>query len=107
MFKLIVLSRVFYTNALKNFANKFRRSGDQSVDWFLKKFPEYGDVGKYNIIHYILEAEKQCRFLEGVKEPHQDWYWYLYREMSKYPKGGTEPLEFLDNKISFITFNYD
>ena len=38
---------------------------------------------------------------------NQDWYWYLYNDMSKYPKGETHPALFLKNNVTFITFNYD
>ncbi len=93
----------------RNFSRQFKISGDQSIDWFLKKFPEYSLVGKFLILHHILNAENSSRFLEELTEDKrkQDWYWYLYNEMSKYPKGEVNPGLFLNNKVSFITFNYD
>jgi hypothetical protein len=93
----------------KDFSMKFRESGDQSIDWFLKKFPKYSLIGKFLILHYILQAENDSKFLEEMKPENrsQDWYWYLYNEMSKYPKGDNNPGLFLMNKIKFITFNYD
>lgn len=91
----------------KQFGRHFRDSGDQSIDWFLKKFPEYSIVGKFLILHHLLQAENDSKFLEDMPDPRQDWYWYLYNEMSKYPKGEINPVLFLENKIKFITFNYD
>ncbi len=93
----------------KQFSRQFRISGDQSIDWFLKKFPRYTDIGKFLILHYILQAENASKFLEDMdeKKKSQDWYWYLYNEMSKYPKGKINPSLFLNNKVTFITFNYD
>lgn len=88
---------------------KFLNSSDLSIDWFLKKFPEYIEIGKYAIIDQILLSENDSKFREFLDEKNkdQDWYWYLYNEMSKYPKGQVNPELFLNNKISFITFNYD
>lgn len=102
-----------YLNEINNLAQQFSRhfkvSGDQSIDWFLKKFPEYGEVGKFLILDIILQAENDSKFLEEMEPDFksQDWYWYLYTEMSKYLLGDTNPGNFLNNKISFITFNYD
>lgn len=93
----------------KEFSHQFRNSGDQSIDWFLKKFPKYSLIGKFLILHHILQAENESKFFEEMKPENkkQDWYWYLYNEMSKYPKGEISPGFFLENKIKFITFNYD
>jgi len=93
----------------KEFSKRFRESGDQSIDWFLKKFPRYSLIGKFLILNHILQAENDSKFLEEMSEEtrKQDWYWYLYNEMSKYPKGDTDPNLFLLNRASFITFNYD
>lgn len=93
----------------KDFSRRFRESGDQSIDWFLKKFPRYSLIGKFLILHHILQAENDSNFFEEMNPENkkQDWYWYLYNEMSKYPKGEISPGLFLENKIKFITFNYD
>jgi len=102
----------YLVNELKNarkFARQLKSSGDQSIDWFLKKFPEYSYVGKFSILHHILQAENSSQFLESLTEEKrkQDWYWYLYNEMSKYPRGEVNPELFLRNNVKFITFNYD
>lgn len=96
-------------NLAYKFSRHFKASGDQSIDWFLKKFPEYSVVGKFLINDIILQAENDSKFLEEIRPEfkNQDWYWYLYNEMSKYPKGETNPALFLNNKVKFITFNYD
>lgn len=93
----------------QKFSRHFKASGDQSIDWFLKKFPEYSIVGKFLILDIILQAENNSKFLEEMdtEKKAQDWYWYLYNEMSKYPKGETNPGLFLNNKVKFISFNYD
>lgn len=96
-------------NLAQKFSRQFKSSGDQSIDWFLKKFPEYSIAGKFLILDIILQAENDSKFLEDIRPEfrNQDWYWYLYNEMSKYPRGDTNPGNFLNNRISFITFNYD
>jgi len=98
----------YHSQAIE-FTEKFRLSSDQSIDWFLKKFPEFLEIGKFLIIDIILKEETISRFREELypQFSNQDWYWYLYNEMSKYPKGQTDPKQFLNNKVSFITFNYD
>ena len=96
-------------NLAQKFSNHFKTSGDQSIDWFLKKLPEYGEVGKFLILDNIMQVENNSKFLEEMKPEfrNQDWYWYLYNEMSKYPKGDTDPDLFLRKRVAFITFNYD
>lgn len=96
-------------NLAQKFTRHFKDSADQSIDWFLKKFPEYSSVGKFLILDIILQAENDSKFLEDIRPEfrNQDWYWYLYNEMSKYPKGEINPGIFLQNDVKFITFNYD
>lgn len=91
------------------FSRQLKSSGDQSIDWFLKKFPLFSLVGKISILHHILQAENDSKFLEDMedKKKQQDWYWYLYNQISKYQYDEPVPGLILRNKVSFITFNYD
>ncbi|MBU2511669.1 hypothetical protein KJ966_10020 [bacterium] len=85
----------------------FKASSTQSIDLFLSRNPPLEDIGKKAIILSILWYEEQSKFREEVLEPNQDWYSYLFHRMTSdidIPNGWKE---FKNNKVSFITFNYD
>jgi hypothetical protein len=63
--------KMFYWQS-QQLVEKFKSSGDESIDWFLRKYPEYTYIGKLLILHFILETEKTCGFWENVKIPSQD-----------------------------------
>ena len=91
-----------------NFANIFKRSSLESIDKFLAWNNEFKDIGKQAIASAILHYEDISRFRENVSEhSNQDWYTLLYRNMTS-DLSTPDPLErFPENKVSFITFNYD
>lgn len=64
---------------------------------FLEHRKEFMSIGKMTIASYLIPCEKDAR----LREPENNWYMYLYDRL----KSSFE--EFEENKISFITFNYD
>lgn len=86
---------------IEDFAIALRLSGQQSVDTFLEKRSEFLGIGKEAISCVLVPRENNEHLLFGFgSEEH--WYKYLFNKMD------AESLEeFQDNKISFITFNYD
>ena len=91
----------------KVFAEAFKKSSIPSIDQFLALNPNFQNVGKIAIATAMLKYEKESRFREDIDDPSKDWYRLLYEKMIE---GFSSPnfLEALgDNKVSFMTFNYD
>jgi len=93
-------------NSLK-FINKLQKSGIPSIDQFLAINKEFAEIGKAAITWCILEFEKKCLEPWSISGVDMDWYSYLYKEMISSIKSPRDIELFGQNKISFITFNYD
>jgi hypothetical protein len=79
--------------------------GHETIDAFLNRSPSFTNIGKIAIMYQILMAEKKD--LKSKAESSQDWYSYLFKQMMS---GIVEPdgfKKFGQNKVKFITFNYD
>lgn len=91
-----------------DFVEKFRKSSNESIDLFLARNPEFSMSGKGAIIFRILAAEHASGFREKTKYENQDWYMWLYKQMTDKLKQKEDYSHFCENKdVSFITFNYD
>lgn len=93
----------------QKFVDVFEKSSIESIDKFLSTVPSFSYIGKIAIILCILQCEKTGNFREKIDEKYreQDWYTLLFSRMLD---GLTEPNDydkFRENKVSFITFNYD
>jgi len=90
------------------FRDAFLKSSIYSIDFFLARNPRFSEIGKVAIISSILEAERNSVFREDMDEyTVQDWYSLLFNKMVE---GLTAPVDyrnFSENKVTFITFNYD
>jgi len=64
-------------------------------------------MGKVAISLGILDAEKSSHFREDVKDPQQDWYFYLYNRLTRNLTAQNSYPDFPRGNIAFITFNYD
>lgn len=91
------------------FTKVFFKSDTRSIDLFLSRNRIFSDIGKIAIVHRILEAEKQSKFHEDIGKIYQEqnWYSYLFHRMTNELIMPDDYKKFGDNKISFITFNYD
>lgn len=90
-----------------DFANKFRKSSTKSIDLFLARNPEFTIYGKRAILFRIFAAEKQSGFREETKYKDQDWYSWLFEQLTETLVTKEDYSRFGDNYISFVTFNYD
>jgi len=95
-------------NKAETFVKKFHNSSTQSIDLFLARNPEFMVMGKWAIIFRIFAAEKKSKFREQMEHKNLDWYSYLFERLTDdlvkkedYTRFGD------DNKVSFISFNYD
>lgn len=84
---------------ISKFVEAFYKSSIYSIDAFLEKRSEFLKIGKIAIAHALIPFENENRLLsiDG------DWYGYLFNRLI--PKCPFE--SFADNKVSFLTFNYD
>ena len=76
-----------------------------SIDLHISRNPSHTYIGKMILYHKILVAEIDSRLSDNVPED-EDWYSHLFEEMTR-DFIGPSKINISDNKISFITFNYD
>ena len=88
------------------FADNFFKSSTPSIDLFLARNPNFSNIGKKAIALSIWLAESKSCFRENVDQ-NQDWYSYLYQRMTETLTEPDSYEQINQNKISFITFNYD
>jgi len=91
----------------RDFAEKFRKSSTKSIDLFLARNPEHSRAGKRAIIFRILDAERASGFREKARYRNQDWYAWLFEQMTDELVQKEDYSRFSENDVSFITFNYD
>lgn len=84
---------------LNAFSQALQLSGQQSVDTFLEKRPEFLGVGKEAISCALVPRECDPKTLFRLPD---SWYRHLFNKMDV-----RSLEEFKANKINFITFNYD
>ena len=109
IFRRTTLSGLKATWASKadQLARIFNKSSTPSIDLFLTRNSRFSDVGKLAIILSIFDAERASKFREESKMPNHDWYTYLFHRMSKTLIDPESYKKFSNNKVTFITFNYD
>ncbi|TYL80823.1 hypothetical protein [Bradyrhizobium cytisi] len=83
---------------IDRFIGALRYSGLLSVDAFLERRPEFMEIGKAMMGIELLHAEVH----ERLWQEKENWLTYLYSQMI-----GNTLEEFADNKVAFVTFNYD
>lgn len=91
----------------EGFADIFHKSSTASIDLFLARNPDFSEFGKKAIAISIMEAEKTTTFRENAPNASHDWYFYLYQRMTDELIAPDSYDHFSDNKITFLTFNYD
>jgi hypothetical protein len=80
------------------FAQELALSGRSSVDAFIEHRTEFMDIGKASIATHLLNYENANR-----NSNNRDWYeWLLDRMTAGVPFDNLK-----QNKLTFITFNYD
>lgn len=88
------------------FADTFHNSSSPSIDQFLATSPGFKDIGKIAIAAAILKFEEESYFREKVKL-ESDWYRFLFEKMIRGFSSPESCENFAENKVAFITFNYD
>lgn len=104
------VDRVRYQRDAEEFMGVFRDSSIYSIDKFLSLNPSLAQKGKLSITLNMLEHEKKSQFRELIEKEEyrwQDWYMLLFNRMISTFKNSDDFENFKNNKIAFITFNYD
>lgn len=93
----------------KKLKERLREDEPVSIDNFLRDNSTCVEAAKIMIVYTLLKFENIAYFSDGcgfdAKHP-DNWYTHLYNDLSS-GINATQPLEILDNKCHFITFNYD
>ncbi len=88
----------FRSEDLDAFRDSLRHSGRNSVDAFLEHRQEFVELGKTAIAYSLIQRETDD---DLFARPAENWLLYIYERMNC-------PFEkFGENKVSFVTFNYD
>jgi hypothetical protein len=118
--------RKFYTHHVKDACNSSPRSTDEisqirkakdfvqelgltshvSIDKYININSGFNEQGVLAIATQIYACECQSK-LPPIHNPEGDWYSWLYEKMTDGINSPGELMKFIENRISFITFNYD
>lgn len=83
-----------------NFRETFELSGIYSIDSFIAFRPAYQEIGELAIAAALIPLENAT----SLRAPSDNWYQMLWNEMLT---NVATPQDFLLNRVSFVTFNYD
>ncbi len=90
----------------RKFTKTFDESSISSIDKFLVLNPIHVYCGRLAIVISILKSERESGFRESVDQA-TDWYSFLYERMISDLSSPGSYKRFGNNKVAFITFNYD
>ena len=93
-------------DAAKKFVDAFDNSSVVSIDKYLSLNPIFSYYGKLAIMLIISKKEALSKFREKI-EYGQDWYKLLFNRMISTFNEPSDFDKFRENKVAFITFNYD
>lgn len=87
------------------FREEFEQSGISSIDAFIARRPAYQQIGELAIAAALVPIEEKARLSRvGNRHGDGDWYQMVWNEMLI---DVTQPDQLLQNRVRFITFNYD
>lgn len=84
---------------ITQFRDELSKSTLYSIDAFLENRPEFHNIGKIAIADALIPCEDEGR----LYTTDNNWYSYFFNRIT--PRSSSE--KFAENKISFVTFNYD
>lgn len=94
---------------LKTIVSKFDLSNTNSIDLFLTRNSETVDIklGKQLIWLFIMWFERRSKLSSQIKESDEDWYYEFFNELTGDITSKNDLNSLPEEKIVFITFNYD
>lgn len=79
-----------------------------TIDSFLRDHHQFREIGRLMIAYVLLKCEKKISFSKDYRNPEFDisdnWYSHLIHDIKS---DCQSPDDILNNKVNFITFNYD
>lgn len=99
----------FEIEDIKNFSVKFDKSRSEMIDYFIAKNRTGSSkhLGKLAITLSIIDAEIESAKKSCISHDEDDWFPYLFQKMTSNILSYDRVTEIVNNKVSFITFNYD
>ncbi|MDR3626838.1 MAG: SIR2 family protein [Ignavibacteriaceae bacterium] len=92
------------------FLDQFKGTPQTSIDLFLNRhrsIPFFSELGKKAIILSLLDSEKESLVYFTRRNNAGNWYSSIFQYMLNGLENPDSYKQFGDNKITFITFNYD
>ncbi|MBN2267787.1 MAG: hypothetical protein JW725_05635 [Candidatus Babeliaceae bacterium] len=93
---------------IRRFAKELSESGLDSIDAWLERRSEFTELGKTCVAHIIINSEKPGYLMNSEmhrKDPFKaDWCRIVWQKMVD---GTRSVAELRNNRIIFVTFNYD
>jgi len=97
-FESLITDGGFSSGEITVLRDAFSRSGVNSIDAFLEHRTDLMEIGKAAIARILIDFEDEARLFAFSES---NWMRYLYEQMH------TSFDRFSENRVSFITFNYD
>ena len=101
--------KVTLQSKAKEFLEHFSKSPINSIDKYLALNTNFSYIGRIAITLCILKKEKTSMFLEDmdVQDSNEDWYRLIFNRMMTTLKAPEDYKLLRENKIAFVTYNYD
>lgn len=95
-------------NKIRLFCNRFENSNDSMIDYFLNTLErkDLVKLGKALIAASIIKHEKISSGIRPINIK-DNWFEILFKKMTEGFRNNLDYQLFNENKVSFITFNYD
>jgi hypothetical protein len=97
---------IILINRAKDFVHELGLTNSVSIDKYININPGFKEHGVCSIAAriYVCECKSKLPFIQF---PKNDWYSWLYAKMIEDINSPEELSKLIENRISFITFNYD
>lgn len=94
---------------IKPIIEEFDLSHTNSIDLFLTRHKESVNIklGKQLIWLFMILYERKSKLSSQIKESEEDWYYEFFNELTGDLTSKQDLVNLPEDKICFITFNYD
>ncbi|HHX8757293.1 hypothetical protein ACF0MN_11570 [Legionella pneumophila] len=96
-------TKISQVDVFADLKNALETLNPVSIDAFLRDNPSYARAGKMMILYSLLKKEDPLKF--NLNQSDDNWYSLLLNDLVS--ECADRPEKLIENKIKFITFNYD
>lgn len=96
-------TRINHVDVFAELKNALEILDPVSIDAFLRDNPSYARAGKMMILYSLLKREDPLKF--KINQSEDNWYSLLLNDLVS--ECADSPNRLSENKVKFITFNYD